>query len=66
MDGIYRLLAGGTEFLRQMLKLQLDGGDFSRIQQVAQLRVANQLAKLCVIDRQRLRAPFRQRGASPS
>ena len=47
--------------LVQLLKLGLDVGERVRVEQVAQLGVAEQLAQLRLIDRQRLRATLGER-----
>ena len=47
--------------LVELLQLALDVGERVRVEQLAQLGLAEQLPQLRLIDRQRLRAPFRQR-----
>ena len=47
--------------LVEVLQLPLDGVERVGIEQLAQLGVAEQLAQLRLIDRQRLRAPLGQR-----
>ena len=47
--------------LRQMLQLLLERVEHRFVEQIAQLGVADQIAQLRLIDRERLRAPFGQR-----
>ena len=56
--------SGGLDLaaLVEMLELPLDGVERGRVEQFAQFRVAKQFPELALIDRERLRPPFGQRG----
>ena len=58
---VNRIGRSRMETRRQVLQLLLERVEHGFVEQIAQLGVADQIAQLRLIDRQRLRAPFGQR-----